>query len=219
MPRAEDGAGLSTGLGTEPGGGPRMRVSAVVLAGGRATRMGGTDKGLMMFQGEPLAAKICAALEPQVAQLIINANRNLERYRQLGYKVIADKLTGHQGPLAGMHAALRSTEYPWLLTIPCDGPFVCADYARRMLAAADQQNTRLAVAHDGERAQPVYSLIHRDLADSLEQFLRSGERKIDRWHAQHPFAEVDFSKEQSMFVNINTPEQLAEIEARTEDPC
>ncbi len=190
-------------------------LSAVVLAGGRATRMGGADKGLICFQGTPLAAQICAALEPQVAELMINANRNLERYRKLGHKVVEDQLADHQGPLAGMHAALLEAGHPWLLTIPCDGPFVCNDYAARMFDAAKNQTARLAVAHDGQRAQPVYSLIHRDLAGSLINFLQSGERKIDRWHAQHAFATVDFSDAQSMFVNVNTPQQLAELEQQT----
>ncbi len=95
-----------------------------------------------------------------------------------------------------MHTALLEAAHPWVLTIPCDGPFVADDY----------------VAHDGERMQPVYSLIHRDLARNLEKFLSTGERKIDRWHEQHAFATVDFSENQSMFVNINTPQQLAEIE-------
>lgn len=193
-------------------------LSAVILAGGRATRMGGADKGLIQFQGTPLVARICAALKPQVAELMINANRNLDPYRQLGHKVVEDRLTDHQGPLAGMHAALLEAEHPWLLTLPCDGPFVCADYARRMLDAAGEQNVRLAVAHDGERAQPVYSLIHRDLARSLAQFLSTGQRKIDRWHAQHAFATVDFSADPSMFVNINTPQQLAEIEQLSANP-
>ena len=187
-------------------------VSAVVLAGGRATRMGGKDKGLLVFRGKPLAAQICAALAPQVTELMINANRNFASYKKLNYKVIRDQLADYQGPLAGMHAALCQATHPWLLTIPCDGPFVCADYASRMLAAADEKKAPLAVAHDGERMQPVYSLIHRDLADSLERFLQSDERKIDRWHAQHTFATVDFSDYRSMFVNVNTPQQLAEIE-------
>ena len=187
-------------------------VSAVVLAGGRATRMGGKDKGLLVFRGKPLAAQICAALAPQVAELLINANRNFALYEKLNYPVIRDQLTDYQGPLAGMHAALCQAAHPWLLTIPCDGPFVCADYASRMLAAVDEKKLLLAVAHDGERMQPVYSLIHRDLADSLERFLQSAERKIDRWHAQHTFATVDFSDEPSMFININTPQQLAELE-------
>ncbi len=190
-------------------------LSAVILAGGRATRMGGADKGLIEFLGEPLAARICAGMESQATELMINANRNLDRYRQLGCKVVEDQLPGHQGPLAGMHAALAAAKYPWLLTIPCDGPFVHPGYARIMHTAAREQNVRLAVAHDGTRMQPVYSLIHRDLAPSLEQFLATGERKIDRWHAQHPFATVDFSAEPSMFININTPQQLAEMEQQT----
>ncbi len=188
------------------------QLSAVLLAGGRATRMGGVDKGLMRFLDAPLAVRICAALQPQVAELILNANRNLARYRRLGYRVIEDELVGHQGPLAGMRAALREAAHPWLLTIPCDGPFVASDYAERMIAAAQRQKVKLAVAHDGQRAQPVYSLIHRDLAPSLAQFLTSGERKIDRWQQQHTPATVDFSHDQAMFTNINTPQQLAELE-------
>lgn len=188
-------------------------VSAVVLAGGRATRMDGADKGLVAFRGRPLVARICAALKPQVAEVMINANRNRERYRQFGHRVVADRLPGHQGPLAGMHAALLAAEHPWLLTIPCDGPFVAADYAARMRAAAGAAGVALAVAHDGARAQPVYSLIHRDLAGSLERFLRGGERKIDLWHGQHAFATVDFSADPDLFTNINTPQQLAGLEA------
>ena len=121
-------------------------------------------------------------------------------------------MRGHQGPLAGMHTALLEAAHPWVLTISCDGPFVADDYAAKMLRATDAEQVELAVAHDGERMQPVYSLIHRDLARNLEKFLSIGERKIDRWHEQHAFATVDFSENQSMFVNINTPQQLAEIE-------
>ena len=203
MPRAEVGAAHKT---------MNPPLSAVVLAGGRATRMGGDDKGLMHFLGEPLAARISAALAPQVAEVMVNANRNLARYRQLGYKVVEDKLQDHQGPLAGMHAALLEATHPWLLTIPCDGPFVATDYATRMLAAATAKNTELAVAHDGQRPQPVYSLIHRNLAPALAQFLKTGKRKIDHWHAQHPLAKVDFSTEPTLFTNVNTPAQLAELE-------
>ncbi|MGI9309943.1 MAG: molybdenum cofactor guanylyltransferase MobA [bacterium] len=189
-----------------------IALSAVVLAGGRATRMGGDDKGLILFRGEPLAARIRDALATQAAEVLINANRNLAAYRRLGCAVVTDRLADHQGPLAGMHAALAAAAHPWLLTIPCDGPFVRADYAATLLAAAEREGVRLAVAHDGARAQPVHSLIHRDLADSLEQFLHSGERKIDRWHAQHRFALADFSTDPLMFTNINTREQLAELE-------
>jgi len=200
-----DGAGKGDGTGN---------ITAVVLAGGRATRMGGVDKGLVVLRGRPLAAGIGAALAMQstVAEVVINANRNIAKYRRLGYRVIEDRLPDHQGPLAGMHAALLAAAQPWLLTIPCDGPFVAGDYAQRMHAAAIDAGAKLAVAHDGARMQPVYSLIHRDLSDDLEQFLQSGQRKIDKWHARHAFATVDFSATPEMFTNINTEERLAELE-------
>lgn len=190
------------------------KVSAVVLAGGRATRMGGADKGLVQFLGEPMAARVGSALQPQVAEVMINANRNLHQYRQLGYPVVADAQHDYQGPLAGMQAALCAATHAWLLTVPCDGPFVADDYAHKMSAAAQSENVQLAVAHDGARLQPVYALLHRQLAASLADFLRGGERKIERWYQQHAFATVDFSQQPAMFTNVNTRRQLAELERR-----
>ncbi len=187
-------------------------LTAVILAGGKATRMGGSDKGLIRFLGKPLVERICAALNPQVSELLINANRNLDQYRQLGYKVIEDNIGGYQGPLAGMQAALLEAEHSWLLTVPCDGPHISENYAGRMIDAATAEKVHLAVAHDGDRLQPVYSLIHRNLAGSLDQFLQSGQRKIDNWFEQHTFATVDFSADRRMFANINSPQHLAELE-------
>ena len=197
---------------------PREELSAVILAGGRARRFGGVDKGLLHFQGEPLVARICNALRPQVTEIHINANRNLETYRQFGYPVIADQLADNQGPLAGMQTALLQTTRPWLLTVPCDAPFMAADYAARMLHAAAGRGVTLAVAHDGDRLQPAHALLHRKLAADLTEFLRQGERKIDRWYARHNFATVDFSDQPRMFINLNTARQLAEIETRHAPP-
>lgn len=187
-------------------------TTAVILAGGRAMRMGGGDKALRDFCGAPLLAQICDAIAPQVAEVLVNANRNLDAHRAFGHAVIADELHGHLGPLAGMHAALRAAAHEWLLTLPCDSPFVRADYALRMRAAADSAGARLAVAHDGARTQPVFALIHRDLTADLEEFLRAGGRKIDRWHARHLCAPADFSGETRMFANANTPQEWAEME-------
>ncbi len=191
---------------------PSAALSTVVLAGGRARRMGGQDKGLIQFLGEPLATQICATMALQTDEVMINANRNLGQYRRLGYKIVADSLPDYQGPLAGMYAALLEAKHTWLLTVPCDGPYIAVDYADKMRTAVQNQNVLLAVATDGERLQPVYALIHRSLAKNLDQFLQSGERKIDRWYAQHTFATVDFSEYRAMFTNINTPQQLSELE-------
>ena len=188
-------------------------ITAIILAGGRATRMGGLDKGLLTLDGRTLAEHLVRQINAQVDRVLVNANRNVEEYRKLGCPVIGDTLDNFQGPLAGMLAGLDHMQTPWLLTLPCDGPFLAADYGRRMLEAVNNDDHSLAVATDGDRLQPVYALIHRSLARSLEDFLAAGERKIDRWYAQHPFSEVSFAGHSRMFINVNTPGELAALEA------
>ncbi len=191
----------------------KSSIAAVVLAGGRATRMGGRDKGLLPLAGRPLAAHLLERLRPQVGELLVNANRRREDYLALGYPVLADSLGGFQGPLAGMLAALDKVRAGLLLTAPCDSPLLPPDYARRMYAALEGRRAELAVARDAERVQPVFLLLRRELAGSLRAFLETGERKIDRWFADHETVEVDFSDRAEMFCNANTPEELAALEA------
>lgn len=188
-------------------------ISALILAGGRATRMGGQDKGLIQLGGESITARITQQLAPQVDELIINANRNLEQYAALGYAVVSDSLGDYQGPLAGMAAGFSYIRSQWMITAPCDGPFIANDYASRMLSQAKYDSSRIVVATDGIRLQPVYALIHRTLASSLNEFLQTGGRKIDRWYTQHGYSEVPFS-DHEMFTNINTPQHLQELENR-----
>ncbi|MGI9319605.1 MAG: molybdenum cofactor guanylyltransferase MobA [bacterium] len=187
-------------------------VTGVVLAGGRAIRMGGRDKGLIEISGKTIVERVASQLSSQVSKVLINANRNLEQYQGFGYRVVADYLENYQGPLAGMAAALKDAGDGWILTAPCDGPFLAQDYASKMLATAKQLSVHLVVATDGERLQPVYALINKQLFESLEAYLQSGERKIDRWYSQHSYSTVSFSDELSMFTNVNTPEQLREVE-------
>jgi len=190
----------------------KSNVSAVILAGGRATRMGGNDKGLVEVNGQPLVQVIADQLLPQVDTLLINANRNQQTYRELGFEVMQDDLPDYQGPLAGMLAALKCIQTDWLLTLPCDGPYVDTNYVQKMVDAVNHSSLQLAVASDGERLQPVYALIHRNLISSLDAYLASGERKIDRWYAEVGFTTVSFAQGVMMFTNLNTPEQLAEIQ-------
>ena len=187
---------------------PSEEVTGVVLAGGRATRMGGQDKGLLQLADNTIAGRITDQLSTQVADILINANRNIEAYAKLGYKVVSDSLSNFQGPLAGMLTGLHHAKTDWVLTVPCDGPFIDQQYAKRMFEAVSQTSNLIAVATDGNRLQPVYALIHKSLAENLTQFLASGERKIDRWYQQHQFSEVAFPGDNQMFININTPEQL-----------
>lgn len=188
-------------------------ITGVILAGGQGSRMGGVDKGLLELQGRPLIEYLLAALQPQVAAILINANRNRERYQQYLYPVISDELLDYQGPLAGVAAALQAANTDYVLTVPCDGPELAADTVIRLLTALQAQQAELAVAHDGERLQPVHALIPVSLLPSLQNFLASGNRKVELWYQQHRMAQADFSDCRRMFRNINTLEQQLAFEA------
>jgi molybdenum cofactor guanylyltransferase len=192
----------------------RTPITAVILAGGRATRMGGQDKGLVELAGRPMIAHVLAALAPQVERVIINANRNLERYAAFGWPVVADEDSGFLGPLAGLAAGLRAAQTPLVLTAPCDSPLVATDLVARLYSALEDDDAEIAVPFDGERLQPVFALVRRELGDSLAAYLGGGDRKIDRWFVQHRLARVDFSDRPDTFVNINDPDERAAVEAR-----
>lgn len=193
-------------------------VSGVILAGGEARRMGGNDKGLVQLAGRPMVEHVLAALRPQVEHVLINANRNHDAYRRFGVPVIADTMSGFQGPLAGMAAALRAVTTPLLVTVPCDSPFVPDCLVARLTRALDDAGADLATAHDGTRMQPVFALLRVELAESLELFLAGGGRKIDRWFADHRVASADFSDQPDTFLNVNTAEEVARIEGRLREP-
>lgn len=183
----------------------RDQITGVILAGGRGRRMGGIDKGLYPYSGRPLIEWTIAALAPQVGQLMINANRSQDAYRAYGLPLIADTIPDYPGPLAGIAAALTATQTPWLLVAPCDTPLLPPDLAERLAAALARDAAELALAHDGQRRQPLHALLPVTLATSLERFLVSGQRKVGDWYAGHRVAIADLSDQADGFVNINTP--------------
>ncbi len=194
---------------------PREDITGVVLAGGRARRMGGRDKGLVEIDGTPMVVFTVNALKAQTAAVIINANRNIDCYRALcDCRVVPDSVGDFAGPLAGMAAAMEAVNSSYILTAPCDSPLVARDLGQRLFEALKREDAELAVAHDGERMQPVFALVHTDLLESMLSYLRSGESKIDTWYAGHRTALADFSDETSMFLNVNTPEDRSELEER-----
>ena len=181
-------------------------ITAVILAGGKARRMGGEDKGLIDLDGRPLIEHVLERIRPQVAQVVINAHRNLEQYAAVGHPVISDTLSDFQGPLAGFLAVMQQIDSDFIVTLPCDGPCLPDNLVERLHQAQQAADADIAVAHDGNRMQPVYALIATRLRPSLEAFLKSGERKIDWWYARHHTVNVDFSDAPDTFLNINTPE-------------
>lgn len=192
---------------------PPATLTGLVLAGGRGRRLGGQDKGLLPLGRQPAVAWLLQALAPQTDALLISANRNLERYRAFGYPVIEDASGDHAGPLAGLLAGLEHCRTEYLLSVPCDAPLLAPDYARRMLAALQDAGARLCVAHDGARLQPVHLLLHRELAGSLRAALAAGQRKTRDWVLSLQPARADFSDRPEQFLNMNTPEEQAQLHA------
>jgi molybdopterin-guanine dinucleotide biosynthesis protein A len=182
------------------------KVTGIVLAGGRGSRMGGVDKGLQPLRGKPMVVWAIARLKPQVEEIVINANQNLAVYAAFGYRVVPDEIGGFAGPLAGLHAGLSAATHPLAATVPCDSPFLPADLVERLKEALGGND--LAVAKTGEQAHPVFVLLKTSLRKNLETFLQGGGRKIDAWYASLKAVEVPFDDEADAFRNINTLEEL-----------
>lgn len=182
-------------------------VTGVILAGGLATRMGGADKGLQSFEGRLLIEHAIVRLAPQVSRLLINANRNQDRYSDLGYPVIGDRIAGHPGPLAGLHAALVEAKTPWVISVPCDSPRLPADLLARMSDVLAQCDAPLAIAQAAGRVHPVFCLCRTSLAGQLGAFIDSGGRKVLQWCRDNDAKEVEFPDE-TAFGNFNTLNDL-----------
>lgn len=188
----------------------KKNITAVILAGGKGRRLEGQDKGLVIYKDKALIQHVIERIQSQVSTIAINANRNQETYAGYGYAIISDEMSDFQGPLAGFASAMKAVTTDYIITLPCDGPTLPLDLVSRMLATLNdtEPSNCIAVAHDGERMQPVHALIPVALIDSLENFLSNGERKIDLWYAKHEHVLVDFSDQADAFFNINKKEQL-----------
>lgn len=192
-------------------------ITGLVLAGGRASRMGGVDKGLQTHRGMPMALYTLLRLQRQVGAVMVNANRNLAAYEAMGVAVWPDAMSDYPGPLAGMLAGLEHCETPWLLTVPCDTPDFPDDLAARLGQAAVEQGADIAMAATREdgvlRTQPVFCLMRSMLMEDLMACLQAGERKIDRWTARHRCISVEFD-DPAAFFNANTLDELRQLQQR-----
>ena len=178
--------------------------------------MGGKDKGLLKVAGKPLIEHVIDGLRPQVSSLIINTNRNLDSYKTYGIPMVVDSISGYHGPLIGMASCMCVVDKDYMVTVPCDSPNLPADLVQRLYNGLVKDQAEISVAHDGEYIQPVFALMQTSLLESLLEFLDSGERKISKWYDQHKLVTVDFSDEPDAFTNINTPEDIEQIEAAFE---
>jgi molybdopterin-guanine dinucleotide biosynthesis protein A len=191
-------------------------ITGLILAGGRAQRMGGIDKGLILFHGKPLIESAISRLKPQVSTILINANRSITKYSHYGYPVLMDETPDFSGPLAGFSVGLKHCKTPYLLTSPCDSPLLPTDLAEKMAVELDENDLELVFASSKEDdgkiwSQPVFCLMKSDLQSSLDVFLSKGDLKIDRWFKELRSTTVIFENAQA-FANVNTPEELTALE-------
>ncbi|WP_200553215.1 molybdenum cofactor guanylyltransferase MobA [Kosakonia sp. LAM2021] len=189
-------------------------VTGVVLAGGKASRMGGKDKGLQELNGKPLWQHVAERLAPQVTSLVISANRNLEIYRTSGLPVLTDTLDDFPGPLAGILSIMQQSDGEWFLFCPCDTPRIPTDLMTR-LQKNRQHNAPAMWVNDGERDHPAIALVHRSVLPFLRDYLASGERRVMVFMRRAGGHAVDFSDVKSAFANVNTPDDLAHWQERT----
>jgi len=188
-------------------------IYALILAGGQGKRLQNQDKGLIQLGGTSLVQHVNKVLKPQVREVVISANRNIDQYNKLGLRVIEDELGGFAGPLAGLHRMMedlgKSLGHPALIQVaPCDAPLFPADLLDRLLEAYDSSNAQAVIPHDGVHLQPLFGLYSTELKSSLTDYLQQGNRKVTLWVESLNPVIVDFSDEAGSFLNINSDEDL-----------
>jgi len=193
----------------------RQEVTALVLAGGQGSRMGGQDKGLVLLRGRPLVQWVIEALVPQVQAMVISANRNRQRYEDFGYPVVADQTPDYQGPLAGIAAAGQIIDTPYILVVPADTPFLPSNLVSLLASAITAHDVDLAVVETENGMQPTHMLFKSALLQDLQRYLESGERKLQRWIQRQNYIAVVFNAARDEFLNINDEQLLAQLENGT----
>jgi molybdopterin-guanine dinucleotide biosynthesis protein A len=190
------------------------KITAIILSGGRATRMNGAEKGLVLLLHKPLIQHVIERLNPQSDEILINANLEKAQYQAFGYPVLQDEVEDFLGPLAGFSLGLLQAKHDYVLTVPCDSPLLTLNLAKRLLAALLEHNADIAVACSDGNTHPVFSLCRKSVLASLIVYLEQGERRVSAWQKRQNYIEVDFSDVSDAFTNLNTFEDLAALELK-----
>ena len=183
---------------------PPTTVSCIILCGGKASRMQDKDKGLQPYHGKPLLTHVIDKLKPQVDDIIISANRNIDQYGAFGFPVCQDSTRTFDGPLAGIAATAPACKHDWIMVVPCDMPDLPADLVSLM--SEHLAEARLITISCDDRTQLVF-LMHRSLLDSISEYLESGQNKVMNWVSSQSSISIDLTNRQA-FKNINTLDQL-----------
>jgi molybdenum cofactor guanylyltransferase len=181
--------------------------SILLLAGGRGQRMGGQDKGLILWKQRPLIAYVHDTVKPLTDDLIISCNRNLERYQAFADQLVSDEQQDFPGPLAGVLAGLSVARHEWLLVLACDAPRIDRELIQTLLEGAESGSSPLMVRQEGQW-QPMFSLIPVALLPALRDSWDQGERSLLRALKAHDLRALDCAADDLRLTNFNTPDFL-----------
>jgi len=186
-------------------------ITAVILAGGKASRMEGLDKGLIKLANKALIEYVINTIQQHVNQTLISANRSIDEYQQFGFPVISDDKNEFNGPLSGICEALKSCNSKYLLVLPCDCPFIAADIIEKLYRSAEENNSDVVLIHDGQYLQPLFSLISKNSLPSLEECIAAKNFKVKQWMTDQNHSIVK-DRRTMMFFNINNKNDLESAE-------
>ncbi|MEH6626780.1 MAG: molybdenum cofactor guanylyltransferase MobA [Motiliproteus sp.] len=188
-----------------------LPMSVLILAGGRGSRMGGRDKGLVELNNQPFVEHALKIVSPYSDDVIISCNRNQQFYRNYSEILVTDSSKDYPGPLAGIQAGMQRARHQALLVLPCDTPMIPADLPLKLFQAFEQQPDAISLINDGERLQPLHAIIPTRYLSSLNDFLLTNQRGVIHWYKQHPMTEVDYQGQAEFFTNINRLDELQAI--------
>ena len=188
-----------------------MDITAVILAGGKGSRMGNHDKGLIKLANKPLIKYVIDSIQGQVGRIIISANRNINEYQKLGLPVICDEKTEFNGPLSGIYEALKICTTKYLLVLPCDCPFIEVDIIEKLYKSAEENNSDVVLIYDGQFLQPLFSLISKNALTSLEQCIAAKNFKAKQWMTDQKHSIIEDNRP-TLFFNINNENDLENAE-------
>lgn len=195
----------------------QLSISAIILAGGQANRMRGAGKGLVPLLNKPLVQHVIERLTPQVDEVLINANREIERYETFNLPVLKDEHANFIGPLAGFALGLKNGAHDYILTVPCDSPLLPEDLVERLMKALTEKEADIAVAKSAGDTHPVFCLMKKAVLSSLLNYIDQGERRVSTWQKSHQYIEVEFNDVSEAFVNLNTFEALEALALKLEN--
>jgi len=185
-----------------------MTCSAIILAGGEGQRMGGVDKGLMQWHNKPLIQHVIERLAPQVDEIIISCNRNIEQYKLFGYACITDSTDDFLGPLAGIASCVESSNHNSILLCPCDTPLIPVNLLHQLEKTLQQSGANAVIARDDYNQHYSHALLTEEFAKTANKQLSAKRKSLRAWYGTTNWQCADFNDEAKAFTNINTLEQL-----------